>query len=408
MAATGTSGTIAGLNNGTLYYVVVTATNTVGEGQPSAQVRVTPSAATTPPSPPSIQRAVAGNAQVTLAWTTVGGATAYNLYYSESSFAEVTNLSADGITKLENATSPRILTGLDNFTTYYFVVTAENRAGESAASAEVSAVPLLPDGSVFSDSVSASVQGPDMVVLPTGFFRMGSPADELGRFNDEGPQRTVTLGKRIAMSRYEVTFADYDRFADADAGRSRPADQRWGRGTRPVINVDRADAEAYATWLSTQTGATYRLPTEAEWEYAARAGTTTRYYFGFTIGCNQANIANSTVATSRLSNACNLAGNSALDRTQPVGTYLSNAFGLFDMHGNVEEWVADCYQPNYSGAPVDGSARTSCENGGLIEAIVRGGSYVSYARARSAARGRTPQVTSSAVRGFRVVRVLIP
>ena len=132
-------------------------------------------------------------------------------------------------------------------------------------------------------------ESPQMVVLPTGRFRMGSPSGEAGRDDDEGPVRTVTIGKRIAMGRYEVTFAEYDRFADADSRRSRPDDEGWGRGRRPVINVSQEDAKAYATWLSAQTGKTYRLPSEAEWEYAARAGTRTRYSWGDEIGVNRAN-----------------------------------------------------------------------------------------------------------------------
>ena len=99
---------------------------------------------------------------------------------------------------------------------------------------------------------------------------MGSPSGEAGRYSDEGPVRTVTISKRLAMGRYEVTFAEYDRFADAHSSRSRPADQGWGRGSRPVINVSQEDAQAYAAWLSDQTGKRYRLPSEAEWEYAAR------------------------------------------------------------------------------------------------------------------------------------------
>ena len=141
---------------------------------------------------------------------------------------------------------------------------------------------------MFRDAMKDGGEGPAMVVLPTGSFRMGSPDGEFGRYRDEGLARTVTISRRIAMGRYEVTFADYDRFVAATSGR-RPIDRGWGRGRRPVIDLSREDAKAYAAWLSTQTGKTYRLSSEAEWEYVARAGTSTRYSWGDGIGVNRAN-----------------------------------------------------------------------------------------------------------------------
>ena len=129
-------------------------------------------------------------------------------------------------------------------------------------------------GAVFRDALESGGEGPQMVVLPTGRFRMSSPAGESGRDSDEGPQRTVTISQGIAMGRHEVMFADYDRFVSATGG-ARPDDEGWDRGRRPVINVSREDAQAYATWLSAQTGKACRLPSESEWEYAARAGTET-------------------------------------------------------------------------------------------------------------------------------------
>ena len=195
-------------------------------------------------------------------------------------------------------------------------------------------------GAVFRDALKDGGEGPEMAVLPTGRFQMRS-----GRDSDEGPVRTVNISKRIAMGRYEVTFADYDRFVSA-TGRESPDDKGWGRGTRPVINVSQADAKAYAAWLSAQTGEPYRLPSEAEWEYAAWAGTRTRYSWGNEIVRNRANCHG---YGSKWDNA----------RTAPVGSFAANAFGLYDMHGNVWEWVADCYHNNYEGAPSDGRAWTS-------------------------------------------------
>ena len=235
-----------------------------------------------------------------------------------------------------------------------------------------------------------------MVVLPTGSFKMGSPTTESGRGNDEGPVRTVTISKRIAMGRYEVTFDDYKRFTDDRATtQTLPGDRGWGRGSRPVINVSQEDAKAYAIWLSAQTGRTYRLPSEAEWEYAARAGTTTRYSWGNELGRNRAN--------------CDGCGSEWDDtQTAPVGRFAANAFGLFDMHGNVWEWVADCYHDNYEGAPTNGSAWTNgC--GSTVRAVVRGGSWFSLPRTLRAAYRvwNSPSVRFSD-NGFRLVQDLNP
>ena len=253
-------------------------------------------------------------------------------------------------------------------------------------------------GTVFRDALKDGGQGPQMVVLPTGSFQMGTPS---GGNSDERPVRTVTISKRIAMGRYEVTFDDYDRFADADSSRSRPNAEGWGRGTRPVINVTRADAKAYAAWLSTQTGKTYRLPSEAEWEYAARAGTTTRYSWGDEIGNNRANC-----------RGCK--GSVSVDRTDAVGSFAANPFGLFDMHGNVWEWVEDCHG-SYASAPSDGSARTSgsgCRADAAALSLGRGGSWWNNQNSvRSATRSScSPSVCPnfSTTHGLRLVRDLNP
>ena len=254
--------------------------------------------------------------------------------------------------------------------------------------------PSPPLSPAFRDALKSGGEGPEMVVLPTGRFRMGSPSGEEGRDDDEGPVRTVTIGKRIAMGRYEVTFADYDRFVAATSGR-RPDDLGWGRGSRPVIGVSQKDAKAYAAWLSAQTGKTYRLPSESEWEYAARAGTETAYSWGNEIGFNRAN--------------CVGCGSVWYNRqTAPVGSFAANAFGLFDMHGNVDEWVEDCYVDSYVGAPSDGSARTSgC--GANVLAVERGGSWVfSPQGLRSANRDWDSPSNRINDNGFRLVQDLNP
>ena len=251
-------------------------------------------------------------------------------------------------------------------------------------------------GEVFRDTLKGGGEGPEMVVLPTGSFSMGSPLGEAGRYNDEGPVRTVTISKRIAMGRFEVTFSEYDRFVFTVSGVNKPDDRGWRRSRRPVINVSREDAQAYATWLSTQTGKTYRLPSEAEWEYAARAGTRTLYSWGDEIGRNRANC-----------NYCRSEWDGR--RTAPVGSFAANAFDLFDMHGNVSEWVADCWHDNYQGAPTDGHAWTSDCGFFDVPAVVRGGSWRSLPQdLRAANRFRFSPSYRDFFYGFRLVQDLNP
>ena len=255
---------------------------------------------------------------------------------------------------------------------------------------------------VFRDTLQSGGEGPEMVVLPTGSFRMGDLSG-VGE-KSERPVRTVTIHRRIAMGKYPVTFKEYDRFVD-DQSRSfwaklkarfqRPQHKDWGRGTRPVIFVSWEDARAYALWLSKQTGKRYRLPSEAEWEYAARAGATTEYSWGNDIDCRRAN--------------CSDCGSEwDGEKTAPVGSFAANAFGLHDMHGNVWEWIEDCWHDNYEGAPIDGSAwTTGCD--GWPRAVLRGGSWSAYPRwLRSAARGWVAPLDRSDGVGFRLVRDITP
>ena len=234
-----------------------------------------------------------------------------------------------------------------------------------------------------------------MVVLPTGRFRMGDLSGD--GYDREKPVRRVTISRPIAMGRYEVSFAEYDRYAGA-TGRSLPDDEGWGRGTRPVINVSQEEAKAYAVWLSEQTGKRYRLPSEAEWEYAARSGTATKYSWGNRITHEDANY--------RKDECCD---GLASDRdqwvnTSPVGSFEANAFGLYDMHGNVWEWVADCWHDNYEGAPSDGRAwTTGCDGGSL--AVLRGGSWYNFPWSlHSANRFRNRPSSRDYDFGFRLVQ----
>ncbi len=252
-------------------------------------------------------------------------------------------------------------------------------------------------GEVFRDTLKSGGEGPKMVVIPAGKFKMGSPSSEPERDDDEWPQHEVRIERPFAIGQYEVTFEEYERFAEA-TGRRKPDDAGWGRGRRPVINVSWDDAVAYAQWLSAQTGATYRLPSEAEWEYAARAGTETPFHFGERITTDQANFnGNSTYNGS--------AKGEYRKKTVAVGSFPANAFGLHDVHGNVWEWVQDCWHDDYKGALDDGSAWESGECAGRS---LRGGSW-SYRPGwvRSAYRfggglaGRFGSV------GFRLARTLL-
>ena len=231
---------------------------------------------------------------------------------------------------------------------------------------------------------------PEMVVIPGGRFRMGCVSGR-GCADDERPVHEVRV-ESFEISKYEVTFEKYDRFTAA-TGRERAYDRGWGRGRRPVINVSWRDALAYVGWLSAQTGESYRLPTEAEWEYAARAGSTTAYSWGNEIGHNRAN--------------CDGCGSQwDNEQTAPVGSFSPNAWGLHDMHGNVWEWVQDCRNGNYQGAPRDGSA---WESGDCSRRVLRGGAWHNRPRdLRAADRGGYDSGDRSSSIGFRVARTLIP
>ena len=250
-------------------------------------------------------------------------------------------------------------------------------------------------GAVFRDALKGGGEGPEMVVLPTGSFRMGDLSGEGDA--DERPVRTVTISRPIAMGKYEVSFAKYEKFVSAIGAKAyfimRPDAEGWGRGNQPVINVNWHDARDYAAWLSRQTGKRYRLPSEAEWEYAARAGTVTRYSWGNEIGVNQANCA-----------GCGSDWDD--EKTAPVGSFVANDFGLYDMHGNVFEWVEDCAHANYEGAPTDGGVWTG---GDCDLRISRGGCWHFSPRSlRSAYRDMDPPSYRYHLVGFRLVRDLAP
>jgi formylglycine-generating enzyme required for sulfatase activity/tRNA A-37 threonylcarbamoyl transferase component Bud32 len=241
---------------------------------------------------------------------------------------------------------------------------------------------------------------PEMVVVPAGSFKMGSPGSELGRKDNEGPQRVVAIQHAFAAGKFEVTFAQWHSCVDGGGCKSNPSpvDFGWGKGLRPVIWVSWDDAKEYVAWLSQRTGKTYRLLSESEWEYAARAGTTTTFSTGPTITTNQANFDGSIRYGA-------VQKGEDRKRTIDVGSFTANPFGLHDMHGNVSEWVEDCWHQTYDGAPSDGSAwTTGCADAG--SRITRGGSWKNFAVSlRSAIRDHGRGATNIHI-GFRVARTL--
>jgi formylglycine-generating enzyme required for sulfatase activity len=226
---------------------------------------------------------------------------------------------------------------------------------------------------------------PELVIVPSGEFEMGSTAKP-----SEQPVHHVSIGKNFAMGRRDVTFAEWDRCVAQSGCKFSPPDQGWGRGDRPVTNVSWDDAKEFVAWLSKTTGKSYRLPTEPEWEYAARGGSTTPYWWGKDVGTGHAQ--------------CAECGGSENGRTAPAGSFRPNAFGLYDSAGNAAEWVEDCWNPTYRGAPNDGSAWT---NGDCSLRVLRGGSFTDKAIAvRSSARFRYDEDVRYYANGFRVARDL--
>lgn len=228
-------------------------------------------------------------------------------------------------------------------------------------------------------------QCPEMVVVPPGTFLMGSPPDEPGRGRDEGHPRSVTIAKPFAVGKFEVTFEEWDACVSLGGCRRSPDDRGWGRGMRPVINITWNEAKQYIAWVSSQTGKSYRLLSEAEWEYAARAGTTTPFSTGWSIGHHQANYAK---------------GYNQFTGTVDTGSYTPNAFGLHDMHGNVKEWVEDCYSSH--------ADRQSQPSGDCKYRVCRDGAWIDDKPARlgSARRAQCTGSEGSSVKGFRVARNL--
>jgi formylglycine-generating enzyme required for sulfatase activity len=264
--------------------------------------------------------------------------------------------------------------------------------------------PATPSTGTFRDKLQDGSLGPKMVVIPGGTFKIGDIQG--GGDDDEEPVHEVIVGS-FAMGKYEITFAEYDRFVEATkydrfakaTSRSKPDDEGWGRGNRPVINVSWDDVTAYAEWLTQQTGHQYSLPAEAQWEYAARAGTQTKHWWG--------NKASHEYANYGADSCCSglAEGKDQWVNTSPVGSFAANPFGLHDTAGNVWEWTCSEYDDSYKGHEYQCFSKEDANDDNNL--VLRGGSWVNGAwMIRSAYRERNQRSYRSKGVGVRLARNL--
>jgi len=268
------------------------------------------------------------------------------------------------------------------------IETDEEEAAEDAVAAAIE------PGAIFRDCEHC----PEVMAIAVGdTFSFGAPDDEYGRDDAETPQVSVTIAQPYAIGVYEVTYDEWNAcLADGGCGAYEPPDMGWGQGRRPIVNISIEDVKSYLAWVSGKAGETYRLPSEAEWEFAARAGTTSAFYSGDGITTNQANFngqypyKNGTAGGFR-------------SKTLAVGAFSANAFGLYDMHGNVWEWTQDCWRASHREAPTDGSA----VGGACSDQVLKGGAWNAGAwRLRSGHRKKGGKTVRDFDTGFRVARDL--
>lgn len=257
----------------------------------------------------------------------------------------------------------------------------------SHASAPAAATPRF-----FRHALASGGEGPEMAAIPAGAFWMGAAPGDPEAASSERPRMLVRFREAFALGRAPVTFADYDRFVAA-TGAAAPSDSGFGRGARPVINVCWRDAQAYCAWLSEETGVAHQLPSEAAWEYACRAGAETRFAWGDDL----------TTAEANFDPACEADPIGLRDATTPVRAFEPNAWGLYDMHGNVSEWCADGWAPTHAGADQDGAARPYDPADPAATVVVRGGGWSTKKRfLRSSERYHYAPTAGFEMIGFRV------
>lgn len=242
---------------------------------------------------------------------------------------------------------------------------------------------------------------PEMVVIQPGTFLMGSPQDQKKRDRNEGPQVPVSINYAFEMGRFEVTFNDWNLCVkEGGCNGYKPSDNGWGKGKRPVTNISYDDIESYIEWLNAKTGLVYRLPSEAEWEYVARAG----QQLPFSTGTGRAISDRFANFNGKFPYGPNTQPGEYLRKTVPVGSYPANSFGVHDIHGNVYEFVSDCYVAGHSGNPGDGSPR---RDGDCDARVIRGGSWVTHGyQMRAAKRLRYTKEHRYDDFGFRLARTI--
>ncbi len=385
-----------GLKLGQAYYFVIVAENETMAGPVSAVQVVALQLAQ--PSSAFVLDCLDGDAY--LYWTAVFEATSYQLYWSFSSALD--QWRDYGGIEMQSPFQHQDRQSSERY--YYYIVALKDELLSDP-------VPVLPKnhclGQLIQDSHPDNRLGPEMIVIPALSYRMGDDTSfgglTLGEgSSDELPVHQVMFQQAFAMGKYEVTFYEYDQYLTAigkvtATGENEEAyDWQWGREDRPAIGISWDDISDYLAWLNVQFDLTgkpgrYRLPSEAEWEYAARAGSQTKYPWGEDIGVNQAQC-----------KTCN----SDLDpsKTAQVGEFLANAWGLHDMHGNVNEWLIDCKNTNYTDAPIDGSAWLT---GACTHHMARGGSWKDGSRnLRSADRSSYSRGYRNNTVGFRLAKTL--
>ncbi|HIO92427.1 MAG TPA: formylglycine-generating enzyme family protein [Leucothrix mucor] len=256
----------------------------------------------------------------------------------------------------------------------------------------------------FSDKMKIGNTAPEVAIIPSGLFEMGSNSDEFGHYKEEYPQHYIQIQKPFAISRHTVTGKDFEKFRKDTEWHRRP-ELLWARDDEPVMNIRIADMKLYLKWLSEQTKETYRLPTEVEWEYAARAGTSTAFHFGETVSCKEVHFdSTAPYEEARQKKKWFLPRCFPMPKAIPVGSKPANSWGLYEVHGNVWEFTSTRWKNSHINSNRDGS---SSDTSASPWYVTKGGSWFDPAvLSRSASRKKRLDDEMDTNLGFRIVREL--